>query len=125
MFTQLRYGLRVLAAGSSRGSAAGHSGGCSYSKGYARCHRSRPGSSPNHWAVSQSFPQAPPSVTRRQHPDGGPDLSSEDGTKLDGRGSTCNPLPACSDRWQSVWQSTRRHQMEYLVTAPQCLPSSE
>jgi hypothetical protein len=27
MFTQLRYGLRVLAAGSSRGSAAGHSGG--------------------------------------------------------------------------------------------------
>jgi hypothetical protein len=32
MFTQLRYGLRVLGAGSSRGSAAGHSGGCSYSK---------------------------------------------------------------------------------------------
>jgi hypothetical protein len=30
MFTQPRYGLRVLAAGSSRGSAAGHSGGCPY-----------------------------------------------------------------------------------------------
>src|SRR4029453_8391766 len=27
----------------------------SHSKGHARCHRSRPGSSPNHRAVSQSF----------------------------------------------------------------------
>jgi hypothetical protein len=30
---------------------------------------------------------------------------------------SCNPLPACSVWWQSVWQSTSRHQMDSLVLA--------
>jgi len=46
--------------------------------------------------------------------DGPPDLSCKETTgqhAVDDPRLSCNPLPACSDRWQSVWQSTRRHQM--------------
>ena len=49
-----------------------------------------------------------------------PDVTCKESTgqhAVDSCPLSYNPLPACLDRWQSVWQSTRRHQMEYLVLA--------
>jgi hypothetical protein len=57
-----------------------------------------------------------------------PDLSSNETTRqhaVDDPRLSCNPLLATWGHGSSRAQSAMRHQMEYLVTAPQCLPSSE
>jgi hypothetical protein len=65
-----------------------------------------------------SFHQPPLGPTAAHLLDDPPDLSCKHSTRaVDDPLLSCNPLPACSDRWQSVWQSTRRHQMDYLVLA--------
>jgi hypothetical protein len=67
-----------------------------------------------------SFHQALLGPTGAHWLDDPPDLSCQDSTQedaVDGPLLSCNPLPACSDRWQSVWQSTSRNHMDLLVLA--------
>jgi len=68
------------------------------------------------------------SLTGAHWLDDPPELSSRDSTHqyaVDDPLLSCNPLLATWGPRQSVRQSAMRHQMEYLVTAPQCLPSSD
>jgi hypothetical protein len=60
--------------------------------------------------------------------DGPPDVTCMENSRqyfVDGSRLSCNPLLATWGRCSSRAQSAMRHQMEYLVTTPQCLPSSE
>jgi hypothetical protein len=75
-----------------------------------------------------SFHQALLGPTGAHWLDNASDLSCMEDTgqyAVDDPRLSCNPLLATRGHGSSRAQSAMRHQMEYLVTAPQCLPSSE
>jgi hypothetical protein len=77
----------------------------SHSKGHARCHRSRPGSSPNHRAVSQSLHYVLLKPTRAHWPESSPNLTCLEPTGTDSAEDwQLSPKQLCSSDLERHWR---------------------